>query len=82
MLMYCPHEADGATLDACMTECGTVPENNITTFSYPADPGDTLACRIAHVTNAAKDTHPNGALRLLHCNHAAGDAAPCLDATP
>jgi hypothetical protein len=82
MLMYCPHEADGATLDACMTECGTVPENNITTFSYPADPGDTLACRIAHVTNAAKDTDPNGALRLLHCNHAAGDAAPCLDATP
>jgi hypothetical protein len=82
MLAYCPHEADGASLNACMTECGTVPENNITTFSYPAPGGDTLACRIAHATNAAKDTDPNGANRLLHCNHAAGDAAPCLDATP
>jgi hypothetical protein len=82
MLTYCPHEADGATLNACMAECATVPANNITTFVYPAPGGDTLACRIAHATNAAKDTDPNGVARLLHCNHAAGDEAPCLDATP
>jgi hypothetical protein len=81
MLTYCSHEADGATLNACMAECATVPDNNITTFVYPAPGGDTLACRIAHATNAAKDTDPNGAARLLHCNHAAGDEAPCLDGT-
>jgi hypothetical protein len=82
MTTYCPNEADGASLVACLAECATVPGNDLTTFVYPGAAGDTLACRIAHVTNAAADPDPNGVARLLHCNHAAGDAGPCLDATP
>jgi len=82
MTTYCTNEADGASLAACMAECATVPGNDITTFVYPGAAGDTLSCRIAHATNAAADPDPNGVARLLHCNHAAGDAGPCLDATP
>ncbi len=82
MVMYCPNEDEGASVQDCMAECATVPGNDITTYVYPATAGDTLSCRIAHATNAASDPDPNGATRLLHCNHAAGDAAPCLDLTP
>lgn len=82
MTTYCANEADGASLAACMAECATVPGNDLTTFVYPGAAGDTLACRIAHATNAAADPDPNGVARLLHCNHAAGDPGPCLDATP
>ncbi len=82
MVLYCPQEAEGASLNDCLTECGTVPENNVTTYAYPVTAGDTLTCRIGHATNAAKDTDPQGANRLNHCNHASGDAAPCLDTTP
>jgi hypothetical protein len=62
-----------ASNEACMTACSTVPENAFTNFVYPAPAGNTLACRIAHATNAAAST---GAARTNHCTHAAG-AAPC-----
>jgi hypothetical protein len=62
-----------ASNEACMTACGTVPENTFTNFVYPAPAGNTLACRIAHATNAAASA---GAARTNHCTHAAG-AAPC-----
>jgi len=72
MVAYCANEDEGASLTACLAACGTVPANNPVDFVYPGPIGNTLSCRIAHATNAARFA-AGTTDRITHCDHAAGD---------
>lgn len=71
-------------LAACMTKCNTLNKTNLYVLNgTPTSPtGDSLACRMYHLTNAALYTDmamPN--LVKTHCTHTYGTAAaPCTGA--
>ncbi|MEO7729580.1 MAG: hypothetical protein ABIY55_01305 [Kofleriaceae bacterium] len=67
---------------ACMTTCGAFP-NKTTDYANNASKGDTLACRLYHVTNAAAQTDP--AMISAHCLHSGPNGgtaqATCMTGT-
>src|SRR4051812_10348121 len=72
-----------ASMQDCVTKCAAFPNPN--NLYSPASKGDSLACRLYHVTNAL--TSPANA--VIHCPHTAnapanptGGMNPCLAGSP
>jgi hypothetical protein len=74
MMGICPGKfaSEAACTTACEAVPGGVPASLMTDFTAPAPAGNTLACRIYHVTNAAAAT--TVASHDMHCGHAAGES--------
>jgi len=65
-----------ADMAECMTECGTITDD--INYSTAETSGDSLACRMYHMT-AAADAKANGDMAgtALHCGHIPEASGPC-----
>lgn len=76
-------------VQACMTACGNFSKAKPYAVSPATPTGDSLACRLYHLTNAAQQyasASPNLMMVDIHCSHAGpngGDnAITCMAGTP